>query len=591
MLAGICMCLCAAVCVGWAALQGTGEEIGDWLARLPFGSATTPPNSGASPSRVLVTRTEVIGPEGGVIEADGWQITFPAGAVPSQTTVDVRQLDARGLLDSRRAGLLLEVTAPVQRFQKRIEFKIPLPSEYTPAHAGAAMALLLEPETGEWLYEPAEIQVRAGQPELVLETDHLSMRFFEWLASLLEYKFPPEQADLIELPYYSQGVTPECWAAALQMGAESARHSSQGEIFNLIGALGPVSGGPSTPRIRWSPAIESSLELRTGTVPERIFWMAFQQQIQVEYIQRQLAFERRPVLLFSYTKSHAMMLLGYPDRQSFYVHDPKQGPGNLYKRMTLAELGLDVTGNTTIVIPVAPAENRPLVSVNLLDDFLEFTAPGGTWYSFRWDAGNPQGYSMRANRPVPNGKIVETIPEDVTEVNSDRISYTGIEVANAYLQGGPKRVNLRIEITGHGPGNTRYVQSVSVVLASRTVQRVGFSPIPVDEFRDPAPVPVRYTFKVTATVDGRDVDEAGFDFVLEPKVPPTLARPPKLGPGKCTCPDGKPLALDPSLGCAGLLMPPMDPDWKWCYRDCVEACGCDPDDPDLTCACKCLLGK
>ncbi len=582
--------LCAVCSSGAVVLPPAGDGFEGWATvagNLGFGRAI--PTATTPLARVLATRTEAIGPEGGAIQADGWQIRFPAGAVASKTTVSVRLLDAQPWLDSKTAALLLDVTAPKKEFRQKIEFRVPLPSGYTPDYAGAARVLLWEPDTAEWLYESAAVQVREGEPELVLETDHLSTRLFKWLKQVTEYRFPPEQAGPLEMPHCSQGNTLHCWAAALQMGAESHRHSPGDGLYGFLGAMGSVSGGPSPVRIRWSGATGAYLARRAGAEPERIHWTLFQQQIQLEYIQRQIAFEARPVLLFSYPKSHAFMLVGYPDRKSFYVHDPQQVTGNLYKRMTLEDLGLDQVGNTTIVILAPPAADRPLISVNLLDDFLDINGPGGDYYAFRWDASDPRGYVMRANRPMPHGRIVATIPGDVTEISADRASFSGIEVANAYLAGDPKRVTLRIEVLGHGPNKTGYVQTQTVDVAPKTTQRVIFTPIPVDEFRDPAPTQVRYTFKVAAVVDGKNMDESSFDFVLEPRPTPTL--PPRSGASKCICPDGSPLPLDPSLGCSGLLIPPMDVDWQWCYRTCVEACGCDPDDPDLTCACKCVLGE
>lgn len=593
---------CAIVCVATFAAYVLRDDF--WPSDYEDLPATAPAETGyplatgsdssLGPEPAVVDSwTEVIGVEGGLIEAGAWEIEAPAGAVAAETTVSVRQLDARGYLEPGRGGILLDITAPVSEFAEAIELRAALPSWYTPEDTWAAMALLLDPETGFWQYESATVEVIDGRPMLVLETDHLSWRLFEWLDEMFEYKFPPEQAEPLELPYYSQGITPNCLAAVLQMAAQSAKYRPEGEVHGFMGALGPAyfGEGQGNPRLRWSHATGAYLTQQTDKAAKRIYWMALQQQIQVEYIQRQLAFERRPVLLSSYTAGHALLLVGYPDRKSFYVHNPQQTTGtnsNMYRRMTLEQLGLDETGNLTIVVPTAPAADRPLVSVNLLDECVDFAVPTGDYYSYRWDVSDARGYVIRANRPVPKGRLVEVIPSDVAEVVAQRASYSGIEVANAHMAGDSKSVLLRIEVVGHGPGQTHYEQSQTIELPPRTTRRVGFSTFAVDEFRDPAPQNVRYTFRAAVTVDGKVTDEASFEFVLEPLLPPSPVPTRQATGNECICPDGEPLPLDYSLGCSTLLVPPMDPDWEACYRGCVEACGCDPKDLDLTCACDCL---
>jgi hypothetical protein len=70
-----------------------------------------------------------------------------------------------------------------------------------------------------------------------------------------------------------------------------------------------------------------------------------------------------------------------------------------------------------------------------------------------------------------------------------------------------------------------------------------------------------------------------------------------MRPTKCICSDGRPLMYDPRLldaldGYAfhvqNWLMSPGDE--YWCYLDCLEACGCDRLDTDLTCSYRCIIG-
>jgi hypothetical protein len=547
---------------------------------------------------VLVTHSQAIGPAGGTITGEGWRVVVPGGALTATIDITASQLDAAQYLDPVHQGVFLRVTSPVTQIARPAQIRVVLPDWYTPEDGGAAMSLFVDEPTGELLYEPTAVEVNNGQPELVLETDHFSDRVIKWVQDEALYRFPPDQADLLEVPFYSQSGTLYCWAAMSQMVAESARHSSDGEIYGLIGAMNvdPTASwweiwkSPAQARLRVSPALGAELTRRTGKAPERIMWITFQQQIQVEYIQRELAFNRHPVGLFSHKQQHAFVLVGYPDRQSFYTLDPRD-PGTMYQVRTLAELGLDGTGNTTVVIPLPLAANRPLVSINLGDHFLDFAAPAGATYAWRWDFRAPTGYVLTGDRPADNPPIVNSIPGEVAQlVISGPADFVGIEIANAHLAGAPVNAQVRVEIQGQGPSSPHYVQTAAVTVPPKTMVRALLQPIPVDEFRDPSLQPISYTFKATVAVDGEITDEASFNFVLDP-LPASTPESTKPAINKCICPDGQPLGLDLDLGCTDLMFPRMDPDWNACYRGCLDQCGCDPNDPDLTCACKCVMDK
>ncbi|MBN1483563.1 MAG: hypothetical protein JXA37_02475 [Chloroflexia bacterium] len=573
------------------------------------GPAAAPPTP-----RVLTTYSQSIGPAGGTIVGEGWRIVVPDGALADTIEIAVNQLDAAQYLDSIEQGVFLRVTLPITQLARPAQVRVALPDWYTPEDAGAAMSLLVDEQTGEMLYEPVTVELNDGQPELVLESDHFSSRLIKWLEWLEEtflYRFPPEQADPIEVPYYSQAGTKYCWAAMSQMVAESARHSADGEVYGFIGVMNvdpqaswwQLSKTPSVVRLRVSSALGAELTRRTGKAPERIYWTALQQQIQVEYIQRELAFKRHPVGLFTSKKvsngeGHAFVLVGYPDRKSFYTLDPRE-PKSMYKVRTLAELGLDGTGNTTVVIPLAPAADRPLISINIGNNFAFFAEPSpdpsytlwGRSYYWRWDFRSPTGYAVTTGSGSDMMPILNALPGEVTHLvpTAPEEGY-GIEVANAHLGGAPVEAQVQIEIQRQGPSSSRYVQSSAVTVPPSKMVYVPLQPIPVDEFRDPSPQAVSYTFKATVIVDGKPTDEASFNFVLDPK-PASTPEPAKPAVSKCICPNGLPLGLDLDLGCADLIMPRMDPDWNACYQGCLIECGCDLYDTDLSCACECVMGK
>jgi hypothetical protein len=77
----------------------------------------------------------------------------------------------------------------------------------------------------------------------------------------------------------------------------------------------------------------------------------------------------------------------------------------------------------------------------------------------------------------------------------------------------------------------------------------------------------------------------------EPKVSPTKV----IGTGRCLCSDGLPLTCDPAYEktADGFVLQVdlwLQTDLAWCYWDCLDNCGCDRLDPDLTCAHTCICG-
>jgi hypothetical protein len=473
-----------------------------------------PPGQAAPTPAVLATKTQPIGPAGGeIVLTHGARLVFPAGAVAQKINVRVNQLDPSLLLDEQSDGLLLDLSAPVTTFKEPIEFHVPLPSWFTPDDADAVVAGAVDATTGAIVYEPAIVQVVDGKPELVVKADHFSWRVFKWWKE--NYGLPPRQGGPLEIPYYSQGSTTYCWAATLQMAAEAARHSQVREIFGIIGAARIDEGGLDTRVARDYPPIGAEMSARTGVQPERLLWRTMTQSALRSYIRRQIGVMGRPVVLVSGAKEHAFVVVGY-DGTDFYVHDPAGLDGYVYRRVSTAGLGLD-TGdeNATLVVPRPLANDRPLVTVNVMDASLEFPKPKtntpADTFQFRWDYKSPNGYHWK-NRA---GQTVAAIPGEVTQLQLVKDG-GGLEIANAYRSGGARDVSVWIDINGKGPGKTHYSDRMNVRVEPGTVQKVKFNPINVDAFRDPAPTPTEYAFKVSVLAAGQVVDDASFTFVLEP---------------------------------------------------------------------------
>jgi hypothetical protein len=486
------------------------------IAELPSQTVPTP--------AVLATKTQPIGPEGGVIALDsGARLVFPAGAVGKEMDVQVNQLDPSRYLDEQSEGMLLDLSAPVTTFKKQIELHIPLPGWFTPDDSDTVVAGTVDETTGAIVYEPAVVRVTGNGPELVVEADHFSWRLFKWWKE--NYGLPPSQGGPLEVPYYSQGSTSYCWAASLQMVAEAVRHSQIREIFSIMGAAGIDEGGLGPLGAANYPSISGLMSAHTGAYPERNYWpsefLISNNDTLITYIRRQVGIMGHPVALISAANEHACVVVGY-EGKDFYVHDPAGLPGYIYRRVSAADLGLDTFAypKATIVVPLPLADDRPLVTVNIMDASLEFLKPKtntpADTYQFRWDYTSPNGYRFR-NR---SDQAVAAIPGEVTQLRLVG-NGPGIEIANAYRSGGAKDVSVWIDITGKGPGKTHYSERTMVSVEPGKVQKVQFNPINVDDFRDPAPTPTEYTFRVSALVGGQVVDDASFTFLMGPGGTPT----------------------------------------------------------------------
>lgn len=512
--------------------------------------------------KVLATRTQSVGPEGGTIAMDsGVRLVFPVGAVAQNIDVRVTQLDPSSYLDEQSEGVLLDCTAPMTKFQQNIEFRIPLPRWYTPEQADTVIAGTMDDRSAAILSEPVAIQMVDGKPELVVQGDHFSLRIFRWLRE--NYGYPPPSAGPLDIPYYSQGSTDFCTAAALQMVAEAARHAEIGEVYNIVGALRLDPSGLSPEEAVDSPTVGDTMFARTLKRPERIYWRLGTQSGLRSYIRRQIAFLKRPVVLVSATTGveHSFVIVGY-DGTDFAVHDPQGMEGDVYKWMPSASLGLETSWdeNATIVVPAVLSADRPLVTVNIMDASLEFASPRER-FQFRWDYAVPEGYSFRTGDTAPP---VATIPGNVTEL---RLVFAGggIEIANAYQAGGARRVSVWIDVKGRGPNNTGYSDRTEVIVEPLRVARVQFKPIAVDQFRDPAPTPSEYVFTVTVLVEGRIVDSASLRFVMEPAGTTTPTHTPTSAP--------TPTATATSTPAASTL-------GEWVLESIIPTTRLNPDWPD-----------
>lgn len=465
----------------------------------------------------IASAREVIGSQGGTLALDtGVRVVIPAGAVSGQTEVVVRQLDAAQFVDENTEAVLLDCTAGVSSFDKPVEIRVLLPDWFAPEMADAVVCGVWNPETDAVEIEPSTVQMIEGKPVLVAQASHFSWRIVEWFKK--NYALPPNRADTLEVPYYSQSGG-YCWAATLQMLNESAKHSLTSEEFSVVGAVGVDDTGLGARAARTCPSIRALVRLQTKTDPERMLWTTGTYPAMLSYIRRQIAYFKRPVGLIYET--HAVVVVGY-DGVRFTVLDPQGLTGDVYKVTTMLGLGMtEGEEKTTVVLPTPLADDRPLVTVNIKNKALTFvkpvTATPGDQIEFRWDHTVSSGYSWYSLR---QSRAVAAIPAEASELKVAVGGDNGVEIANSHLKDAVD-VTVRVDVYSHGPGKTHYGDQMTMSLAPGEFKPLKISDIPVDAFRDPSPGPVDYVLEIRTVVGGKTVDEARVEFRLEPGSTPT----------------------------------------------------------------------
>ena len=126
-----------------------------------------------------------IGPAGGGLTlADGTRLVVPPGAFTGPTPVTMRRVeDSSGLLPPE-PGLkrrVLELTAPVAKFKKPVQIRIPLQPEDKPSEADRFLVGVLDEKQNCLRMMPVGVEKTKSGSDLVITTDHFCFFFIDWI--------------------------------------------------------------------------------------------------------------------------------------------------------------------------------------------------------------------------------------------------------------------------------------------------------------------------------------------------------------------------------------------------------------------------
>lgn len=499
-----------------------GSWSGDWTGtRLISGGGQL--DQDGSPS--TNTNSQEIGPEGGEIALpDGIRIVVPEGAVDYSAQFSVEKLDPADYLDNEiYEGVVLDVRASVESFNKPVEIRVPLPS-YIIVEDGSAICGTIDDETGIPMVESALVDTSSGKSELVLMADHFSMKFFQWVKQ--SFGQEPFTSDPLTVPYYDQGGQPFCWAAATLMICQAVNYEEDAQVFKIIGRVGKDGSGLNVFRERFGGPLENYIKDHSGIEPNKKLWTAIDSAVASSmrsYIRRELAYNHNPVMVFSRDKRHAWVIVGY-DGDKFYVHDSKEPltmpPNSIMDwEGRLAGLYKGDTGLLTVVIPEdARSSNHP-ITAGINSGGVIFRQPASDdsdnpisdsndmLYSFQWDYQRPEGYSIISDL----GKKTEMLPADIVDVS---LGENGIFIANAD-RNSAHEVLVSVDITEEGKrtGKAGAGRSKRLTIPPSSVTYLNVDPIKYSDFYVEGTE--NYRFGLTVYDGDEKVVETGFDFIVE----------------------------------------------------------------------------
>jgi hypothetical protein len=492
-----------------------------------FSFEKPPAESAVKGIKTTETATKTIDAGGGRIGlSDGSCVVFPAGALDSAGEITLTRLEPAAFFrDDGLNRTVLRCSAPVSRFRSEVEIQMPLPADITEQDSSRIITGILNEDNGVVTCHKSAIKMIDSKPVAVITTNHFST----WMLYVTAKK--PPAAILKNIPYYSQGMSPYCWAADLEIVLQTAKYKAGAQVTEVIGNMGVNEGvdesGVKARQVINSNEIANIVSARTGVQPERLLWDGYTSDECLSYIKYEIGVKNRPVAFFSMAWNHAAVIVGYENNR-IYLHDTQLGGVPYYYRPWsdfLEMMWSNLQQMATLAIPLDDLDpGRPGVTVNLTNSAFEFTPAEASgdktvYYRYLWDHTSKSGWSFKEITDKDKaGKALGVLPGKVKLLypGSSTNGGAGIIIVNSTQDS--KDIQLLLEINSSGPGKTHYTLPVPVTLNPQTVNQPYGNQnkvVQVDEFRDNDSKPVVYTMTVSALAGGSTADHASVQFSLD----------------------------------------------------------------------------
>jgi hypothetical protein len=447
--------------------------------------------------------TNIIGSSGGTVSLDTTaSIIIPPGAVSKNAVVTITPIsDATLFADQSVKRVIISCSTTVP-FSAPVTIRVSAPSGFNLADSNSFGAGYID-TAGFLVAKPFSVHDSAGRLFISVATTHFSIWDFEFFST------PPEEM-MLQVPYYNQGSTNYCWACALNMICEAARHIDPEETFSIVGATGIGNDGVYASTLRFNSTLATIVRARTSTDPERriLHTLELGNYRIIGALKREIG-RGHPVELFPTSINHAVTIVGY-DPDSFYVHNPNEVSAQVASRgMTYDQLVQDMGIADEFVLISIPRDldpERPLVSVTIPHGFLRSSLHfvrvmqrGGIPSTFQWTSSRPDGYAF-----MTGSDLSDTI------VDADSFYVRNIEVANA--QTTAATMTMVYDILEASSGRSLYSDRQDITVAALGLSQVNFPGRSTGVFRDTSVRAGHYRFSVRALGNNTVHDAATIDL-------------------------------------------------------------------------------
>lgn len=413
-------------------------------------------------------------------------VEIPKDSLKSENEVIlVKEDEEKFIADNQYENNIYRISIPVENFSKEIKIKYPL-TNVALRDIEDFEVNLIDENTGfkfDTEFDLEIVEKSDGICQLVISTSKLpgDINYLDSKEKinnkslqsikdkLLSISFLKKQTEdkksvsPMKVPFYSQGDTPRCWAAGLQMLRSTYSSSKKAKnTWDILGEFKIEEG-------------MSFLEARFGD-DEINLDKFFQNEINMKVEKKLNTFKSisaiknnikeqltlgRPIY-FGYNVqdsdgSHVIIIVGYEENNKgleFYYQDP--ATEKIVEKGTFDEIGVDynLSVNTNIFQLYVPANinNRSDYSeatINILDESTLFKTEEGYW-QFNWSHNENKGYNYRAlgDKDTVSNHIPKTVKY---------LLISDLIIANSY-QDLPNNLKFEVEIVPENNPSNNFIK-------------------------------------------------------------------------------------------------------------------------------------
>lgn len=467
------------------------------------------------------TVDQKIDPDGGTISlSNGSQIVFPPQAVHTTVNLTVSILAPESFFqpDSFIERIVFRCTGTQGDFNVPVQIRVPLPNDFSENDTGLLFGGYLDETTGLRKMMGCNIEKRGDSVWGVMELNHFSNPFVEWISKKVVKKRPPQSASPLMVPYYGQGESQYCWAASLQMVTQFAYYNMQRNIMDIIGETQVDEGGLTSLEFRSNSTIANIVKKRTGVIPDRCQYDFVNFELAREFIKREIGLRGIPVAFHFTPWSHAIVIIGYKG-DTFIAHDPASTVTNSigYKEIPWTDIKskMGLGHNMTFLSIPGKQSAAPHITLNIMNNAFQFVKPVhpsdtlSRIYRFRWDSKSQEGYSFFDTREQER---VANLPGTIKDIDPNG----SIEVVNS-SNIESHTISASMDLVCLAKKGYYHSQYITQTLPPNSLHKLKFQSVLFDSIRYDAESPAEYAMTIRIYENSSLIDEQSVYFKVAPR--------------------------------------------------------------------------